>query len=568
MMRLRHIALAALLCLPGLSLFAWEPAIRDIDIDVSLAEDGSALIHEKWDVVVASGTEWYLTRQNLGDIRILDLRVSDETLGRYRTLPAWDLDRSLGQKAGTCGINPTSEGCEICWGVGSYGPHVFDVSYTMTNAVKSLNDYDMLHMQLVSPGLSSNPRHVRVTVSTPLASLDTASTRIWGFGFEGNAGFEGGKVVYESSGPLRSNGSVIVLMRFDKGIFDSASVQDRDFQKVLDKALKKSDYKERGSFADFMQAALMALLFIFFFLVIPIRYALLGSGKACDRGKMKKIFGRRRLGELSWSRDLPFGGDLYQTWYVASHQKGVYDDKNSFVSAFMLRMMQHGVLVMNTDEKGRNQCVIDPAADLGWMSAPELEFHDCLVSAAGDDGILQNKEFQKWAGRNISRLREIASSVKNESLDGLRSSGYAKPFCSFTSPSFTPEGQKEALNAMGFKEYLNDFTLIDERQSMEVALWKDYLVIASLFGIADKVASELKNLNPVIYQEVVGASGTSLGDVIIFNNNFGRSFNNAVAPRPAPSTGGSFGRGGGFGGGTSFGGGGGFSGGGFGGGSR
>lgn len=565
---LRHIALAALLtCVPGLSLLAWEPSIRDIDISVSLTEDGSALVRERWDVTVASGTEWYLTRENLGDIRILDLSVSDESLGRYRTLPSWDIDRSLSQKTGTCGINPISGGCEICWGVGSYGPHVFDVSYTMTNAVKSLRDYDCVHLQLVSPGLSSHPQHVRVTVSTPLASLDTASTRIWGFGFVGDASFRDGKVVYESTETFRSNSSVIALMRFDKGIFESSSVQDRDFQAVLDKALKKSDYKEKKGLSEALEGLLFLVIFFFLFIILPLRTALLGSGKACDRGKMKRIFGRRRLGDIDWSRDLPFDGDIFQTWFVASHQKGVFDDKNTFVSAFMLRMLQHGVLVMGTDAKGRSQCTINSQADLGWMSAQELEFHECLVAAAGDDGILQNKEFQKWADRNIARLRELASSVKSQSLSGLRDAGYASSHCTFASPSFTEAGRKKALEAMGFKKYLGDFTLMKERQSMEVALWQDYLVVASLFGIAEKVASELKNLNPVIYQEVMGASNTSLGDVIIFNNNFGRSFNNAVAPRTAPSSG-TFGRGGGFGGGTSFGGGGGFSGGGFGGGSR
>lgn len=86
------------------SAVAGEQRIRDIDITVSLNRDGSADIREVWDVCVNSGTEWYLVRKNLGDIRISSFTVSDESGRVFKTLPDWDLDRSLSQKAYTCGI--------------------------------------------------------------------------------------------------------------------------------------------------------------------------------------------------------------------------------------------------------------------------------------------------------------------------------------------------------------------------------------------------------------------------------------------------------------------------------
>ena len=61
--------------------FADSPSIRSIDVRVLLEKDGSALVSEQWDVRVTSGTEWYLNRENLGDIEILDLKVVDERDG-------------------------------------------------------------------------------------------------------------------------------------------------------------------------------------------------------------------------------------------------------------------------------------------------------------------------------------------------------------------------------------------------------------------------------------------------------------------------------------------------------
>ena len=158
-------------------LFAYTPAVNDIDIRVTLRKDGSALIEERWDVVVAKGTEWYLVRNNLGDIRIMDLSVVDEQGNVFFNEGRWDVDRNISQKARKCGLHYTSEGVEICWGVESYGPHCWTVSYVMLNVVKSLNDSDMLHMQFISDDLSSPPQHARVTLEAPV-SLDSDNSRI------------------------------------------------------------------------------------------------------------------------------------------------------------------------------------------------------------------------------------------------------------------------------------------------------------------------------------------------------------------------------------------------------
>ena len=99
--------------------------------------------------------------------------------------------------------------------------------------------------------------------------------------------------------------------------------------------------------------------------------------------------------------------------------------------------------------------------------------------------------------------------------------------------------------------------------SGEVKLWKDYLVYAQLFGIADKVAKQFQKLYPAEFDKMARESGLD-SSTLLYTMNWAntmstRAFNNAVAKTGSSK---------GFGGGTSFGGGGGFSGGGFGGGAR
>lgn len=51
------------------------------------------------------------------------------------------------------------------------------------------------------------------------------------------------------------------------------------------------------------------------------------------------------------------------------------------------------------------------------------------------------------------------------------------------------QDQKEVI---GLWKYLKDYSLIKDRYPIEISIWNEYLVFASLFGIADNVAKEFK----------------------------------------------------------------------------
>ena len=107
----------------------------------------------------------------------------------------------------------------------------------------------------------------------------------------------------------------------------------------------------------------------------------------------------------------------------------------------------------------------------------------------------------------------------------------------------------------GLKLYLNEFSSINTKEVMEVQLWDEYLMFAYIFGIADKVAKQLKNL----YPEVINNYDVDFNTLIYINYISTRSVNAANSARAKAesysSGGGGFSSGGG--GGGSFGGGGG-----------
>ena len=538
---MKRIFLAAAALLTGFAAFAHAPAIRSVNINAVLHDDGTAVFREVWDVTVASGTEWYLVRNNLGDIVISGLAVSDETgTGYVCESGDWNVSRTLEQKAGRCGLHRTGDGYEICWGVGSYGNHVFTVSYTMSNCVKSLEDYDMLYMQLLSPDLSSIPQRVNVTVTAEDGSLITdKNTRFWGFGYEGSSSLENGAVHFDSSGRVES---VIALMRFDKGMFHPTSVQDRKFKEAYDIAMNGADFggdEDNSGFILFLLAFIAAI------------WALIYAA-----GYKKRILGMK-LKDVPWSREVPCDGNLEASNYVLA-RLGEQKKSNSYASALILRMIYDGCITVNKKSEKKVELMFnDDKTDSLGSEARSL--YDMMKLAAGDDNILQDKEFSRWSKKNYMKVNswiEKASSAGKSFLVGHNYMNGSK---------FTPDGQAKARGLVGFRKFLSDFTLMGERDSREVGLWQDYLVFASLFGIADKVAAELKDIDPQFFEQANSCDYNTMSNILLQNSMLSSAITNAQVK----ATSGAGGRGGtsSFSGGG-FGGGGGFSGGGFGGGSR
>ena len=555
------------------ALLLWAPVldaskVPDVDISVRLGRDGAAHIREIWDVDVDEGTEWYLVRKNLGDIEISGLRVRNEEGLQYVDEGEWDTDRTLRQKAGRCGIVHTRDGCEICWGLGSHGQHTFIVEYVMSNAVKTLQDYDMLHLQLVSPGLSSPPSHVRVAIRTQEdvgAQIDTSNVRVWGFGFHGQASLEDNTVIFESTEPFQYMSSVIVLLRFDKGLFASPSVQDRPFQEALDQALEGADFGGGESDDDDWLATLFGMLITFvmlFSFVAPIFNAL-GGARVSKRTK-RQILGVRPA-QVDWCRDLPFGGDLFAS-DVTLTRLGEDRKNNALASALILKMIYEGNLEVRKDASGKVEITFSNKS-LQSLPAPAVDLFKMMRDASGQDKVLQDTEFSAWSKKNRKRLTDWTSSISSLGERKLKDAGW------YRGRVYTDSGQAEARKLMGLKKFLQDFTLTGERETVEVHLWQEYLVFGSLYGIANKVAKQLKDIDPVLFEKTVVYDYTTFDTLLTMTNSMARAITNANYVRSSSGSSGSGGWGsgnswGGFGGGTSFGGGGSFSGGGFGGGAR
>lgn len=65
----------------------------------------------------------------------------------------------------------------------------------------------------------------------------------------------------------------------------------------------------------------------------------------------------------------------------------------------------------------------------------------------------------------------------------------------------TQKGYDEQLEWKGLKKYLEDYSLLNEKEIPQLVVWEKYLVYATAFGIADKVIEQMKSKYPTVFLE-------------------------------------------------------------------
>lgn len=130
--------------------------------------------------------------------------------------------------------------------------------------------------------------------------------------------------------------------------------------------------------------------------------------------------------------------------------------------------------------------------------------------------------------------------------------------------SRTPEGTRRYWEWRGLRQFMKDFSRLDEAPVGHLALWEHYLVAAVALGVADELVDGLEVWFPQVLQQGSGfapwylaAPGSPHGQVGAMGS-FGSSFGGAAVSSSTPRSSGSGGGGGFSGGGGGGGGGGGF----------
>ena len=548
MKHLRSEWVLLLMMLASATRLSARPYLHSLDIRVVLSHNGDAHITETRVMDIDSeGTECYIGLGNMGGSEVRDLQVTDENGLEFTNIGNWDVDRSRDWKTGKCGIVYKHNGYELCWGLGESGSRTYTTRYVITSLVHAYPDADAIRHVFLDQDVSPKPDKARLSIEAEDSTLfSEENCGIWGFRFGGELSFEDGKIIVHNTEPFDYRGALYMMVRFDKGMFEPTIQEDDTFEHKKELAFEGSDYISEDEEWTWEDTLILLAMIVGFFVVpiVGIIWYFIYVWRA--RKKVNK--------NLLWYRDIPLNGNLQQANDMINAYKYFGTDYNNLLSACILKLIDMGAISieqrLNSKGKTDQLFVIHELKDQGDQPLLLRKIHSMFKTAAGDDTVLEPKE-----------LRSFMRSSKNESItDSFINTLHTK-----TSISNYKERLDDVRQVFGLKKFLKEFSLLDERHVNEVSLWKDYMIYATLFGIADQVIKDMKKINPEYFNmDQVAAQMANDHTLPIIYSTLHSSTSRAVANKAAREA-----RASGRGGHSSWGGGGGgFSGGGFGGGVR
>ena len=543
-------------------------SIDSISMDIYVDNNGNASVTEVWDCNVTQGTEVYHPYYNLGNSVISNLSVS-ENQNDYAYQSHWNTSGSLSSKAYKCGINKVSNGLELCWGISNYGTHTYTVKYNISNFVSELTDSQMIYWTLIPYDFSNPIGNAYIKIHSNFDIPD--SVGVWGYGnYGGTAYVYDGYIEMQSDGRLSSNEYMTILVQFPLNTFNCSNKLDYDFNHYYDMAEEgTTHYQNGGSSNPFITFILILLnlipfiIFGFIFAVAAISIVTTAKSDSLDFGSA----GRKIPKDVDYYRDIPCNSDLHRAYFIAYHY-GILKNKTDILGAIILKWIKDSLVRIEQKEGGKifkkeNTVIILTETNTSLISdAKERNLFDMLYKAS-KDGILENNEFKDWCNDNYSKIlnwfdKILDTEQKKLANEGLLSLQEKKAFKFFKYNQYlvNPDLKNEALQIAGLKKYLLDYTLIKEREAIEVNLFEYYLIFAQMLGIAKKVAKQFKELYPDMIEQTCFASYDNFYYINLCTSSGIASANTAkTRAKSYSSGGGGFSSGGG--GGGSFGGGGG-----------
>ncbi len=491
--------------------------VNDLEMRVVINDLGNARVVELRQCTIGSGgTEGFIKQYNLHGMGVGELAVSDETGTQYEVDTPWDVERSRTAKTNRCGIVQVSEGYELCWGIGASGQRTYNIHYTLTRLVNSFDDSDGFIFKFYEPDEGAMSQHARIVIERDSGEFTSDNTRIWAFRYHGTVNLVDGKIVAETREPFHSaDEGMVIMAQFDKGVFHPVTTRKGTFlDKVKKPAFKGSDYQLseqeqngrgvsslRGNGYDAGDSSIWQLLWeiigplleigLWIFIPTYFIYQLFSVGSTIKKTRQNvRLFGNKQGEMTQWSRDIPLGGDLCKTSQVlyANNSRDVKDKDQ--IAAVVMRMTHMGLISLrpHINDKGEQvgEFLVTPPmtkAHSGNVQSDLIALvHRQMWNAAGEDHVLQPKEMNTYMRQYPVEHRGTVRRI-TELLDATgRSRG-----------SLTAD---EVRQVYGLKKYLQEFTLINERRVLEVGLWKEYMVFATLYGIAKQVFKDLKQIWP------------------------------------------------------------------------
>ena len=502
--------------------------ISDININIYVDNNGTAHVTETWVANVTEGTEGWHPYYNLGDAYISNVEVEMDNIS-FETIADWNESDSFSSKSYKAGLYyPSSDEVDVVFGISSYGRHTYVIKYDITGFVVGLNDSDIIYFNLFPYDFSAAPDNVKIKIYSDFRYKDTLD--VWGYGKYGAPCYVyDGVIEMSSEEPLYSSDYMTILVKFEKGTFNTSHIIDNEFDYYYNMAEEGAMNYTGATSNNSSDDGLWGTLGALFSIAVNI---FVWGGFLVSAGHYSKKTNNIRFGKTGNKvrkdvpnfRDIPCNGDIYRAYWIAN-KYNLAKKKEDFLGAIILKWLKEDVIRLEKDTtkklfKEKEETVIVFSKRPDTSIELEVKLYDYMHEASGD-GRLESNEFKKWCKDHYSKILDWFDKILKYELneliaEGKITKGQEGKWNKYTVYNVDPSMMDEASQLAGLKKFLKEFSSINTREPIEVKLWNEYLMFAQIFGMAEVVAKQFKKLYPEIISDME-SYGYDLDDILFIH---------------------------------------------------
>lgn len=567
--------------------------LNNLDFEAQINSDGSMDVTETWDIDISSTNTLYKVFKTDSSkyTGITNVNVSELGKGNLHKANSWSYHLEKDYYYG--GKNNSGE-FEICWGTGlenSSATKIYKISYTVLDAVAKHNDCAELYWQFVGEDFEIDAENVTGTITLPYKAETKEDIRVWGHieTLNGEIYVTGlDKVEFELNN-YSSGRYIEIRIAMPTEMIENTKrmYNENKLETIISEETKWADEANARRQEQLKMEKTMKIIGIVVGVIIAVLLIMQTVKYIKTLKETKKLVPTE---EYEYFREKP---DKSTTPADALflYNKGAniaYSSFGKVFSATLLNLIlkKYFKISMKENKRGKEETTIKKTnRNLEDLDYEEKRIALFVTKAMRGQNEVTIKELQKY----ISSHGELASSLientgkdvknksKNEEKYDVEKAREKMHYTIITTIYFmfalfliivfpisimlivnailaicinnkisrlTQKGIDEREKWVGLKKYMEDFSLLNEKEIPALELWEEYLVYATVFGIADKVIKQLKIVYPEI-NEMDSFSTTSY-IYLMSHTDFNSSFNIAISSSISSAMSSGSGAGGGF----------------------
>ena len=536
--------------------FAASFRIEKLDIEANLQKDGSMVVSEAvtYDIDEINGVYFDIDAKGFGELEYIQVFEDDQNTGGFKEVDTSNYEVSVNDELYRIKLYSKNYN----------NRRTFKFVYKLSEAITVYDDVAQFNRKMVGKEWQQGINYITAKVIIPVsASYDNSNILVFGHGpLTGEVDKEGNTVVYKLNNyyPGDFLEAHILMEPEIFSEYNKSKIVHKDMkQKLLDMEAKFADEANAERDKAIRQQEMINKVFekpgLIFGVLSSIWGALMYYIHVIFKRKNKV---KNSVGK--YLRELP---DNSSPALVGGFMTNSINDNE--ILATIVDLVRRKVLTLENSDKNS---IIILTGSTENLSAQEKAIVDIYINDFGDGKSLDLKSFgffQKVpmsVARKFEKWRAMVQSEmnrKNLTYQGLGCLGVI--FFAFFPMIFTFAGlvigmitgnkmfllivamgiilfvsgarakypRKELAEAkdkwQAFKNFLSDYSQLEEAKITSVHLWEQYFVYAVALGVSEKVVKAYKKaLDMGVITDVQGVN--SLAYSPIFNPMFSRSFSN------------------------------------------